>query len=210
MICVRIANLLTENDLNSEERKRSINQRKVNETYKKNASYVQASQNPLFEVLENLLSGKTEKEVHSKSSLSSELQNKVESESSVDHPVNSIPEFEQGKKIYFSPTIPFHQNIQNVVSDKTQIQQTTSQVNGELEVEEGLVSFHDEPLDVFIPERFKNDFTRTTNEDSIFGKNLEQLLFERTFNKAKKSYSYQMQMAQDGFTIPESKFSLTA
>lgn len=206
---MRIANLLTENDLNSEERKRSINQRKVNETYKKNASYVQASQNPLLEVLENLLSDKTEKEVQPQISPSSEMKKKVESESAVDEP-NSMAEFEQGKKVYFSPLISFYPNIQNAVSDKTRIQQMTSQVKGESEDEEHLTSVNDERFDVFIPERFKNDFTRTTNEESVFGKNLEQLLFERTFNKAKKSYSYQMQVAQDGFTIPQSKYSLTA
>ena len=67
-----------------------------------------------------------------------------------------------------------------------------------------------EPLDVFIPERFKKDFNRKSDEETLFGKNLERTLFERTFNKATKSYSFHMQMAQNGFAIQQSQYSLTA
>lgn len=195
---MRITSLLHENDLTNEERKRSINQRKVNDVYKKNASYVQADQNPVVEMLNNLLSGKTEKEVHEKQSHSLEIPKKVDSELSTAVPVGSNSEFEQDKKIYFSPTIPFQQRTTKIVDEKEQF-------NGE-----GVNLLNDEKFDIFIPERLTNDFSRTVNEETVFGKNLEHLLLQRTFNKAKSSYSYQMEMARIGFVVPESKFSLTA
>lgn len=204
--CVRIANLLMDNDLNNEERKRSINQRKANETYKKNATYVQASQKPAFEVLERLLS---EKEVHKKNSPTSESEKKEDSGTSTHWRIESTPLFEQGKKTYFPPPIPFHQHIQ---STNTQIQQTTNELTSEHKLDEKVEEppISHQPIDVVVPERFQKELHRKLDEEVLFGKNLERTLVERAFQKAKKSYAYQMQMAQEGFTIQQSNYLFTA
>ena len=47
-----------------EERKRSLQRKEVGDVYKKHAKYADASKNPMLQALENLLSGKTEKDLH--------------------------------------------------------------------------------------------------------------------------------------------------
>ena len=60
---MKIAQLMTGTNLDLENRKRALQRREVGDAYKKNAQY-QSKKNPMLEVLENLLSGKTEKDLH--------------------------------------------------------------------------------------------------------------------------------------------------
>lgn len=60
---MKIAQLMTGTNLDLENRRRAIQRREMGDVYKKNAQY-QAKKNPMLEVLENLLSGKTEKDLH--------------------------------------------------------------------------------------------------------------------------------------------------
>lgn len=60
---MKIAQLMTRTNQDLENRKHVIQRREVGDAYKKNAQY-QAKKNPMLEVLENLLSGKTEKDLH--------------------------------------------------------------------------------------------------------------------------------------------------
>ena len=60
---MKIAQLMTGTNLDLENRKRALQRREIGEAYKKNAQY-QSKKNPMLEVLENLLSGKTEKDLH--------------------------------------------------------------------------------------------------------------------------------------------------
>ncbi|HWK21764.1 MAG TPA: hypothetical protein VNS08_01920 [Ureibacillus sp.] len=52
-----------QNNDNFEERKRALQRKEANNAYKKNTAYSKAIKNPVFEILQNLLSGKTEKEL---------------------------------------------------------------------------------------------------------------------------------------------------
>lgn len=60
---MKIAQLVIGTNQNLENRKRVLQRREAGDAYKKNAQY-QAKKNPMLEVLENLLSGKTEKDLH--------------------------------------------------------------------------------------------------------------------------------------------------
>lgn len=60
---MKIAQLMTGTNLDLENRRRALQRREMGDVYKKNAQY-QAKKNPMLEVLENLLSGKTEKDLH--------------------------------------------------------------------------------------------------------------------------------------------------
>ena len=60
---MKIAQLMTGTNLDLENRKRALQRREMGDAYKKNAQY-QSKKNPMLEVLENLLSGKTEKDLH--------------------------------------------------------------------------------------------------------------------------------------------------
>lgn len=61
---MKISSLLYPFSPDFEERKRSIQRKEVGDVYKKHAKYANASKNPMLEALENLLSGKTEKDLH--------------------------------------------------------------------------------------------------------------------------------------------------
>lgn len=61
---MKIASLMSNMSLDFEERKRALQRKEAESTYKKNATYADPKRNPMLEVLENLLSGKTEKELH--------------------------------------------------------------------------------------------------------------------------------------------------
>ncbi len=61
---MKVALMMTTNTaLEAENRKRAIQRKEMGEAYRKNQQY-QAPKNPMLEALENLLSGKTEKDIH--------------------------------------------------------------------------------------------------------------------------------------------------
>ena len=61
---MKISSLLHQFNPDLEERKRSLQRKEAGDVYKKHAKYANASKNPMLQALENLLSGKTEKELH--------------------------------------------------------------------------------------------------------------------------------------------------
>lgn len=61
---MKISSLLYSSSPILEERKRSIQRKEVGDVYKKHAKYADVSKNPMLQAFENLLSGKTEKDLH--------------------------------------------------------------------------------------------------------------------------------------------------
>ena len=61
---MKISSLMRPFSPGFEERKRSLQRKEVGDVYKKHAKYADASKNPMLQALENLLSGKTEKDLH--------------------------------------------------------------------------------------------------------------------------------------------------
>lgn len=302
---MRIAKLINENNLNIEERKRSLQRRDMNEAYKKTESFVKATKNPVLEVLENLLSGKTEKELHANTKITSSIESTLSTtenqdvtttepdqsnnaefdksantleqqqrleqpevkaqirdlqmaekevlaheqahkaagagvtggisysyttgpdmkqyitggEVSVGAPSGETPEetiqlLNQVRKAALAPAEPSPQDLRVAATATAQIQQTQTQ----MAVEEDDLDFEmadEEPfennrLDVTIPERFMKDLDYSTDGKTIFGQDLESLMFQRTYNKAVSRYTYQMQLAEKGFHMEEPKFSQIA
>lgn len=61
---MKIASLIHHVGADFEDRKRALQRKEMGEAYKKNAKYVDANKNPMLKAPENLLSGKTEKDLH--------------------------------------------------------------------------------------------------------------------------------------------------
>ena len=61
---MKISTLLRSYNPDLEERKRALQRKEAGDVYKKHAKYADANKNPMLQALENLLSGKTEKELH--------------------------------------------------------------------------------------------------------------------------------------------------
>lgn len=76
---MKIAQLMTGSSIDFEQRKKDIQRREMGEAYKKTRQY-QSPKNPMLEELENLLSGKTEKDLHATDRANRELNASVDEE----------------------------------------------------------------------------------------------------------------------------------
>lgn len=250
---MRISNLIQPGMPDFEERKRSQQRKEMGEAYKKTAKFVEVSKNPMLAVLENLMSGKTEKDLlasdvqssNEQLSFDEAINQKVETQintkakdieqkrslavenlntSTTDNkhyidsgevgtsPDETIQLLEQAKQASLAPTQPSEQDLRIAASATAQIQQTEAVLRGETvdasEEQELVVA---EDLVVDIPDRFMNDFKRDVNTPTIFGKELESLLFQRTFNKLVETYSNHIAMVNNGYrSINEPSFSKIA
>ncbi|MFC7686599.1 hypothetical protein [Ureibacillus sp. GCM10028918] len=189
---MRLSGLIL-NDDNFEERKRVMQRKEANDAYKKNAIYTQANKNPMLKILEDLLSGKTDKELFERD------------QALLD---------EEGEKINSNATneINVDMKSQEETNILTQASETLLQSAGEVagDEEENVNRLNSIQFDDF------NSFewiTNTTNPvDSIkpLNRSFESLIFEKTYTKAISSYTYQMLMAQNGFQSEQPRFSQIA
>ncbi|MEK5079152.1 hypothetical protein MKX73_09555 [Solibacillus sp. FSL W7-1436] len=191
----------------SEERKRSQLRKEAGEAYKKHAQYTDPSKNPLLKVLENLLSGKTEKDL-----LMQDNAKQAENLAAVnDITYTQTPILDNMR---LASTVPSPQDILTAAKVSTSIPQmpanTRNQHTEQVQPEE-LVSFSNESLSYTIPEKFKQDFARNPEEQTVFGRELEKRLFQRSFNIAAQKYSAHIAMVNNGYrSAEESVFSKTA
>ena len=271
---MKIAQLMTGTNQDLENRKRAIQRREVGDAYKKNAQY-QAKKNPMLEVLENLLSGKTEKDLHAADQAKREFgtptseQEKLEQpevkaeikaleltekevivheqahkavggnvtgpitythtegpdgkryinggEVSINVKEGSTPEetlkiLEKVKAAALAPAEPSPQDLRVAASATAQIQQTRAEM-AKQNVEEEVEPFVEIDTNVEVPERFMNNFEErdATQGTLLFGRELESLLYERTFKKASMKYSNHINMVKNGYRpFDEPTFSKTA
>ena len=71
--------------------------------------------------------------------------------------------------------------------------------------------FANESFQVDIPERFQTNVERNAQAETVFGKDLEKLLYNRTFMKAKAVYATQAEMVKNSYrSYNEPLFSRTA
>lgn len=169
---MRIASLLNEGNINMDERKRIMQRKEMNDAYKKNASYTQKNTSAMLEILENLITGKTEKE------------------------------------LFENDNVTLNKDLESVQEDT--IENYLSPVKNEVASsgDDGFASFSDEQFEFVIPERFMQSFNR--NFERVGGEQLENIIFERTYNKAVSTYTYHMQLAQNGYNIDQPQYFLTA
>lgn len=268
---MKIASLMGRMSLDFEDRKRALQRREAESTYKKNATYSDPKKNPMLEVLENLLSGKTEKELHAadkdyaklskeerleQPDIKKEIEQLKQTESEViaheqahksagagitgpitythttgpddkryitggevsidmksgDTPDETISILERVKQAALAPAQPSPQDLRVAASATAQIQQARSEkISEQLEQLEEEAPFANEDLQVSIPERFEQTVVRNPQQETVFGKELETLLFQRTFQKATQKYGSHIAMVKNNYrSTTEPIFSRTA
>lgn len=265
---MKISSLLHRYNLELEERKRSLQRKEVGEAYKKHAKYADASKNPILQALENLLSGKTEKDLHEadiaarKESQPStgeakekfleqpEVKKEIEQLKQIEEeviihenahkaagagvtgavtyshttgpddqryinggevsiqmpsgggePDETIALLEKVRQAALAPSQPSPQDLRVAASASAQINQVRAEKNGESieESQEQQAPYADADLSFTMPERFAKDFARNPQDQTVFGQDLEKLLFQRTFNKATEKYSSHVAMVNNGY-----------
>lgn len=178
---MKISSLLHGFNIDWEEKKRAVQRKTAGEAYKKHAKYTDASKKQVLRVLENLLSGKTEKDLREA----------------------DVAEREE----FLQTSIATKRHLEaNEKKQLAQVQQTDNAYK-----KDKTVPFTEVDLASDIPKRFQNDVTRNSQEQIIFGKELENLLFQRTYNKAVEKYSSHIAMVKGGYNpFIEPNFSQSA
>lgn len=278
---MKLASLMHNVGADFENRKRALQRKEMGQAYKNNAKFVDASKNPLLQAMENLLSGKTEKDLHAADNAAKkedvqqsvveqkqqylekpELKKEIEQlkqieqnviaheqahkaagadvtgaisyshttgpddqsyivagEVSIDTPSGNTPEdtiviLEKVRQAALAPADPSPQDLRVAASAVAQIQQSKAELLGEKAgefMQDDTEPYATENLHVDIPQRFQNDVARDSKEETVFGKELESLLFMRTFNKAATHYNNHIAMVKNGYRMfDEPKFSQTA
>ena len=222
---MKIAQLMTGTNQHLENRKRALQRREAGDAYKKNAQY-QEKKNPMLEVLENLLSGRTEKELHAADQAKREfgtpiskqdqpemtekevivqeqVHKEVGGEVSVHvkegtTPGETLEILEKVKAAALAPANPSPQDLRVAASATTQIQQTRAEMTKQ---EEDVEPFAGVDTNIEVPKRFMNNFEErdATQGTLLLGHELERLLYERTFQKASRNYSHHIDMVKNGY-----------
>ncbi|MEK4384651.1 hypothetical protein MKZ25_02490 [Solibacillus sp. FSL W7-1464] len=190
-----------------DERKRTQLRKEAGEVYKKHAQYTNPSKNPLLKVLENLLSGKTEKDLL-------EQDNANQSENL---PVGNDITYTQTPTLdnmRLASAVPSSQDLLTAANVSTSIPQmpvnTQNEHTTQVQTEEAISLFNGSPS-LTIPEKFQRNFVRNPDEQTVFGRELEKRSFQRSFNLAAQKYSTHIAMVNNGYrSIEESIFSQIA
>lgn len=182
-----------------DERKRSQLRKEASEVYKKHAQYTGASKNPMLKVLENLLSGKTEKDM-----LIQDKADKTENPTVAnDITYTQTPTLDN---VRLASAVPLSQDLLTAANVSTSIPQmpanTQDEQTEQVQSEEA-VPLSNENLSFIIPEKFQQDFARNPDEQTIFGQELEKRLFQRQFNIAAQKYSAHIAMVNNGYRLAE-------
>lgn len=130
-------------------------------------------------------------------------------------PEETIEILEKVRAAALAPAEPSPQDLRVAASATSQIQQALGEISRSdyaesLEEEEN--PFLNVDTSVEVPDRFLNNFDeRDATEETVFGQELESLLFQRTFNKATAKYSSHIAMVKNGYRpVDEPIFSQTA
>ncbi|MEK4078839.1 hypothetical protein [Solibacillus sp. FSL K6-1126] len=180
-----------------DERRRSQLRKEAGEVYKKHAQYTDPSKNPLLKVLENLLSGKTEKDL-----LKSDNADQAEN-LALPTDITYSPTLDNA---HLASAVPSSQDLLTAVNVSTSIPQTPVNTQKELteqEQDEEAIPLSNENLSFTIPEKFQQDFARNPDEKTVFGQELEKRLFQRSFNIAAQKYSAHIAMVNNGYRLTE-------
>ena len=256
---MRIATFARGTEANLEKRKLQLARREMDQAYKKNAKYADATKNPMLHMFENLLSGKIEKELHENDiadkqyevleeplqrdeklqleKMKQDMRNGFSSEHAlgtseqsnrvVDKDVtvltmhtsgvggtdylknrNSLSINNIGEFINPSPL-----DLRVAASAASQIQVGRAELTEESfeEHETDRIPFEGISFDVNIPSQFLTSVERNAKANTVFGKDLEKLIFNRTYNKAKAVYTNHIGMVNNGYRLyNEPLFTRTA
>ncbi len=212
---MKIVSLLNDN-FKLEDRKLKIQRREIAEAYKKSSTFVDASKNPTIKAIENLLQseGNSPKESLDLSPKNHSEINQAALEVASSREFQN-EDFESNKYDYihwrglglnsmFGQPDPFiYGKIEN---EKLELPQNENNLH-----QNQIEPFTIENFRFVLPERFNdnNDHIQH-NKQSLFGINVGNSNINSTFQKAVSTYTIQMEMAENGFTVAQPQFSLTA
>lgn len=130
-------------------------------------------------------------------------------------PEETIKILEKVRAAALAPAEPSPQDLRVAASASSQIQQTRLEIADdeyELASEGENEPYAGVDTNVEVPERFLNDFTeRNAQTATLFGQDLESLIFKRTFTKATSNYINHIAMVKNGYKpFEEPIFSRTA
>lgn len=189
-----------------DERKRSQLRKEAGEAYKKHAQYTDPKKNPLLKALENLLSGKTEKDL-----LTQDNANQAENLAVVnDITYTQTPTLDN---VRLASVVPSSQDLLTAANVSTSIPQMPANTQNEQteQIQKEAMSLPNENLTFTIPEKFQQDFARNPDEPTVFGRELEKRLSQRSFNVAAQKYSAHISMVNNDYrSAEESIFSQIA
>lgn len=138
----------------------------------------------------------------------------VEMPDSTGEAEDTISLLEKVRQAALAPEQPSPQDLRVAASAQVQIQQVRSDLSGEsIEEQQEIEPYVDADLSFEMPARFQKDFVndRNAQEQTIFGQDLEKLLFQRSFNKATAKYSAHISMVNNGYRSEfEPKLSISA
>lgn len=179
-----------------EERKRILQRKEMNNAYKKNATYTQKDKNSMLEILKSLLSGKTEKELFEQPNDSEQNQDNL-----LEKNVRSIKASDDNNEIVLSS--PDRDGLKRVVKD---VQQTIEEIAISREENNNRNS---NLFSSYLQDWYREVDSKKGYNQITFGKGLENILDKRAFDNAAINYKFQMKMAQNGFRLNQSRFSIT-
>ena len=235
---MRIATIIQGTSADFEQRKKVLARREMDQAYKKHAKYTE--KNPVLQALDDLLSGKTEKELHERDKAinnerkheefykheeeqySPEVKQEIyyitgEEVSLQSSPTDSLEEtiqiLEKVRRASLEPANPSPQDLRVAAIAAAQIQEVSSEHYDEKYAESNkeVAPFENVSFQVDIPERFQTNVERNPQAETVFGKDLERLIFKRTFMKAQAIYASQAEMVKNSYrSYNEPLFSRTA
>lgn len=130
-------------------------------------------------------------------------------------PEETIQILEKVRAAALAPAQPSPQDLRVAASAASQIQQTRAEIsndNYKETIAEEENPFQSIDTSVEVPDRFLKDFDeRDAKEETVFGQDLESLLFQRMFTKAATQYASHIAMVKNGYRpFEEPIFSHTA
>lgn len=133
-------------------------------------------------------------------------------------PEETLSILERVRAAALAPADPSPQDLRVAASAASRMQQVRSEIAQQSyeEFNEQRVAdeepFQNVELKTAIPDRFLNDFAnRDASAPNYFGRDVEQTLFERVFQKATSKYAQHVAMVKNGYrSFEEPSFSRTA
>jgi len=189
VISMKISALLTNDHF--EERRRILQRKEANDAYKKNALYTQSKKNPMLKILEDLLSGKTEKELFEKEQ----------------------PLLNEERENYSAATIEINDDNQSLIKSPYEEMPTEMMLQSAGEIvsdEENVNRISEEHFDFINPELLAPNASSDRIVVPSINQSFESITFEKMYTKAAAKYSHQMQMARNGFKLDQSIYSYIA
>lgn len=205
---MKLPQLLSGTNIDLENRKRALQRREMGQVYRKNAQY-QAPKNPLLEALENLLSGKTERDMHISGKEKRETDDLL-----VPHSVRENEHFEQVEENAINTLYSSSQEVPRADNERPEMWKGQAGEMKDKVLEAGRKSADfAENEKVKIPERFTGSFMEHNilQGTLLTGRQIESWTAHHLFQLASTNYLQHIAMVKNDYrSLDEPSFSKIA